>query len=60
MAKIDYLRVQQVVVNLLSNAIKFSYSNSTIFVEIEQEIFIKDKIQKISVKVEDEGIGMND
>lgn len=60
MAKIDYLRVQQVVVNLLSNAIKFSYNNSTIFVEIEQEIFIKDKIQKISVKVEDEGIGMND
>lgn len=50
----DRQRIEQVLINLLSNAIKYSPESDKVFVTIETSE------EYVSIKVADEGIGMND
>ena len=56
---IDAVRVQQVVINFLSNAIKFSPEQSEIVVTVRNQLDVEKHQHKITIKVEDQGIGMN-
>jgi signal transduction histidine kinase len=57
---IDAVRVQQVVINFLSNAIKFSPEKSEIIVSVRSQLDVENKQYKITIKVTDQGIGMNE
>lgn len=53
---IDNEKYERVLLNLLSNAIKFTPKNKKIFVKVSLKI--KNKKEKISIEVKDEGIGI--
>jgi signal transduction histidine kinase len=58
--EIDKMRVQQILVNLLSNAIKFSKPLDKIRVEISYPHLLPDNLHEFSIKVTDQGIGLNE
>lgn len=51
--KVDEEFMQRIVINLISNSIKFTSEEGRI------EVFIKDKEDKVSISVQDNGIGMS-
>jgi len=59
--EIDKMRTQQILINLISNAIKFSKPGDKIVLEVcHPELLIPGSDQhKITIKVIDEGIGLN-
>jgi signal transduction histidine kinase len=52
-AKLDYARMQQVLINLVINAYKYSPDNSTISIDIEQSP------KSFSIQISDEGEGID-
>jgi len=50
----DKQRIEQVIINLLSNAVKYSPKATKVYISLN------DTDQKVTVKVKDEGIGLND
>lgn len=54
---IDSLKLKQILTNLVSNALKFTSSGGKVSIQIKNE-FSDEKVQRISFKVKDTGIGI--
>jgi len=53
----DSTKLKQVMINLVSNAIKFTESGNII---ISAELSVEDDVPKITIRVSDTGVGMNE
>ena len=56
---IDTLRLNQIFFNLLSNAVKFTQEGGHIYLKIEAENYIENKV-RLNFVVQDDGIGMSE
>jgi two-component system sensor histidine kinase/response regulator len=54
--KVDYIRLNQVVLNLLSNSIKFTNSG---YVELRWRVVTQQKTADLTIEIEDTGIGID-
>lgn len=57
--KLDYNRLEQVVINVISNAVKFSHKNGTVEIDIKSRMLNEDKVE-YTLSIQDHGIGMSE